>query len=218
MEHGHLTKWGNSLIDRVEKEKTQLSEKPLEFSIFYSPLTMNPKLMIIGDNPGGKMDQVGLKEIPESHEYISVENTSDDYRIARMMRDKIMKGEILRNILKESVKTNRIFFRTPNLDILDLLVNKNKIIGYCRNILNEIIQTIQPQNILAESFGTFRSLITSGETIVLMKPSSTKPLLLRGQVDGIRVFGINHPSRASYHKINDEDWDSVNKELEKSLQ
>jgi len=50
-----------------------------------------------------------------------------------------------------------------------------------------------------------------------MKPNSTKPLLLLGQLDGIPVFGINHPSRASYHKINDEDWNAVNKELEKRL-
>jgi hypothetical protein len=213
MEHGHLTKWGNSLIERVKKDKTQLSEKPLEFSIFYSPLKMNPKLMIIGDNPGGQMGEPGLDAIPKEHEYIQ-----QDYKIAKMMRDKIMKGEILHNILKESVKTNRIFFRTPKLDALDLLVNKNEIIEYCRNILNEIIRTIQPQNILAESFGTFRSLITNGETTILMKPNSTKPLLLLGQLDGIRVFGINHPSRASYHKINDEDWDSVNRELEKSFQ
>jgi hypothetical protein len=214
MEHGQLTKWGNSLIERVREERTQFNQKLLEFSIFYSPLRVNPKLMIIGDNPGGQMDEVGLYEIPDKHEYI---DETQDYKIAKIMSDKIMKGEILHDILKESVKTNRIFFRTPQLTTLDSLESKNKIIEYCKNILHEIIQTIQPQNILAESFGTFRSL-SNVETTILMKPNSTKPLLLLGQLDGIRVFGINHPSRASYHKINDADWDLVNRELEKRLQ
>jgi hypothetical protein len=217
MDHIQLKEWGNSIIERVKTDRIPFSQRPLEFSIFFSPLRMNPKLMIIGDNPGGRMDQKGLYEVPERHEYVDID-PKDDYLIARMMRNKIMKGEILQSILRESVKTNRIFFRTPNLNTLNLLVNKNEIIGYCRNILDEVILRVQPQKILAESFGTFRSLITHGETEILIKPNSTKALLLMGQLDGIRVFGINHPSRASYHKINDGDWDSVNKELEKRLQ
>lgn len=208
--------FGYSLIEKVKKDRAQFSKKPLEFSIFFSPLRLFPKLMIIGDNPGGQMDQPGLYEIPKEHEYIYIDQ-KDDYKMAKMMRDKIMKGEILHKILKDSVKTNRIFFRTPDLDTLDSLENKNEIIEYCKNILHEIIRTIQPRNILAESFGTFRSL-SNVETTILMKPNSTKPLLLLGQFEGIRVFGINHPSKASYHKINDDDWDSVNRELEKSLQ
>ena len=53
----NLENWGNSIIDKVNEERTRLSEKRLEFSIFYSPLRANPKLMIIGDNPGGQMEQ-----------------------------------------------------------------------------------------------------------------------------------------------------------------
>lgn len=210
MENGELTKWGNSLIQKVMDE---FHEDGLNFSIFYSPLIMNPTLMIIGDNPGGQMDQVGLDKIPDKHEYT---DQAQNYKMATMMRGKIMKGDKLQQILKESVKTNRIFFRTPDLNKLSSLENKTKIIDYCGGILCEIIRTIQPQNILAESFGTFRSL-SSTETSILVKPNSTKSLLLFGEYDGIPVFGINHPSRASYHKITDEDWDLVNKELEKRL-
>ncbi|MBX2956287.1 MAG: hypothetical protein KF846_09030 [Cyclobacteriaceae bacterium] len=213
MSKDRLTEWGNALIEKVKKERIQLRQKPLEFSIFYSPLRQNPRLMIIGDNPGGQMDEPGLYEIPKIHEYI---DPAQDYKIARMIREKILKGEILHKVLIDSVKTNRIFFRTPDLNTLESMENKNKIIDYCKNILVDIIKTIQPRNILAESFGTFRSLSNIEETI-LTKPNSTKPLLLRGQFEGIQVFGINHPSRASYHRIGDADWDAVNKELERSL-
>jgi hypothetical protein len=213
MENGQLNEWGDALIQKIKNERTQFRKEPLEFSIFYSPLKVKPKLMIIGDNPGGQMDQIGLYTIPEKHEYT---DETQDYRIAKMMREKIMKGDKLQEVLKESVKTNRIFFRTPDLNKLSSLENKTKIIDYCRGILYEIIRTIQPQNILAESFGAFRSL-SSTETSILVKPNSTKSLLLYGEYAGTPVFGINHPSRASYHKITDEDWGLVNKELEKRL-
>jgi hypothetical protein len=157
------------------------------------------------------MEEAGLLEIPKVHEY-----THHNYKMAVMMRDKIMKGEILQNILNESVKTNRIFFRTPSLTSLHSLENKGTMISYCKAILHEIIDTLQPQNILAESFGTFRSL-SSVEQAILFKPNSTKPLVLMGRVDEIPVFGINHPSRASYHKINDDDWALVNGELQSRL-
>jgi hypothetical protein len=205
----HLTEWGKSLIEKVKQDSAKFG--PLQFSIFYSPVTQRPRLMIIGDNPGGALEQHGLLDIPREHEYLH-----QKYKIADMMRNKIMKGDILQSVLKESVKTNRIFFRTPRLSTLDSFDDKGSIINYCKVILHEIIDTIQPQNILAESFGTFRSL-SNVEKAILIKPNSKKPLLLLGQLGEIPVFGINHPSRASYHKINDSDWALVNKELEARL-
>ncbi len=210
-----LDNWGISLIEDVMEARYHFNNKPLEFSIFYSPLSYGPRLMIIGDNPGGQIGQPGLYHIPKIHEYVDPE-PKRRYLMANIMRDKIFSGEKLNQVLTNSVKTNRIFFRTPDLATLNAFSAKEEIIAYCRICLNKIIDKIQPQNILAESFGAFKSL-SDMKQVILTKANSNKALLLGGQYKGIPVFGINHPSRASFHKITNEDWELVNKELERLL-
>lgn len=207
--------WGHSIIQDIKRKMFRFGNKSLEFSVFYSPLSFKPKLMIIGDNPGGQMGQAGLYHIPRIHEYVDPD-PKKRYLIANIMRDKILSGEKLNQVLTYSVKTNRIFFRTPDLATLNSLAEKKEIVAYCRICLDKIIGKIQPQNILAESFGAFKSL-SDIKQVILTKANSNKALLLGGQYNGIPVFGINHPSRASFHKITNEDWELVNKELERLL-
>lgn len=206
-------KWGNSIINKVKADRLAFSDSPLEFSIFYSPIQLAPKLMIIGDNPGGQLGEQGLYEIPKLHEYI---DPNQKYSLALAMRDKIMKGEKLRDILENSVKINRIFFRTPNMGTFESMEKSNEIKQYCLRIVNEIIDTLKPKRILAESFGTFKTFCTTW-TSVLEKENSKKSLLLVGQYNGIEMLGINHPSQAWRQRIDNNDWERVNKELEKRL-
>jgi hypothetical protein len=208
-----LSRWGRSIIEKVKSDRLKFNKEPMEFSIFYSPLRSEPNLMIIGDNPGGQVGEPGLYEIPDTHEYIDTRQT---YAIAVAMRDKILKGDKLKNILSNSVKLNRIFFRTPDLKTFDNLNGAGVIQEYCKNILDEIIETLKPRKILAESFGSFKALSTSW-TSILDKPSKNKSLLLLGQYKGIEMLGINHPSQAWRQGIDNEDWERVNKELEKRL-
>jgi len=208
-----LEKWGISIIDKVKADRRAFSDETLEFSIFYSPIQLAPKLMIIGDNPGGQFGEQGLYEIPKLHEYI---DPNQKYSIAIAMRDKIMKGEKLKDILTNSVKINRIFFRTPNMRTFESFKNSNEIKEYCFRTVNEIIETLKPKRILAESFGTFKSFCSTW-TSILEKENTKKSLLLRGQYNGIEIFGINHPSQAWRQRIDNNDWERVNKELEKRL-
>jgi hypothetical protein len=208
-----LEKWGNSLIDKVKSDRVAFSEKQLEFSIFYSPILFEPRLLIIGDNPGGQLDEQGLYEIPKLHEYI---DPNQKYSLALAMRDKIMKGEKLRIILENSVKINRIFFRTPNMGEFESLEKANEIKQYCLTTVNEIIDTLKPKRILAESFGTFKTFCSTW-TPILEKENTNKSLLLVGQYKGIEILGINHPSQAWRQRIDNTDWERVNKELEKRL-
>lgn len=210
MHETELNYWGYDLIKRVQQDHIQIAGRQLEFSIFFSPLHLKPKLLILGDNPGGGMDEKGLTIIPDQHEYLTKE-----YRMADMMRFKILKDELL-EILSTSVKTNRIFFRTRDLSEFRKLDNYQQLIAYCKELLHEIIDKLQPQNILAESFGSFRS-ISATEEVILVKPNTSKALLLKGIYKSIPVFGINHPSRASYHKITDHDWELVNRALKQVL-
>lgn len=208
-----IEKWGNAIINKVKADRLAFSNKPLEFSIFYSPIQFAPRLMIIGDNPGGQLSEQGLYEIPKLHEYI---DPNQKYLLALAMRDKIMKGEKLRDILENSVKINRIFFRTSNMATFESMEKSNEIKQYCFRTVNEIIDTLKPKRILAESFGTFKTFCTTW-TSVLEKENSKKSLLLVGQYNGIEMLGINHPSQAWRQRIDNNDWERVHKELEKRL-
>ena len=213
MNSAELDKWGKSIIDKVKADSSAFSKVPLEFSIFYSPIQLAPRLMIIGDNPGGQLGEQGLYEIPKLHEYI---DPNQKYSLAVAMRDKIMKGEKLRDILTNSVKINRIFFRTPNMGTFESLENANELKQYCFKTVNEIIDTLKPRRILAESFGTFKTFCSTW-TSILEKENTKKSLLLVGQYNGIEILGINHPSQAWRQRIDNNDWERVNKELEKRL-
>jgi len=207
-----LEKWGNSIINKVKTDRHAFSDKPLDFSIFYSPIQLAPRLMIIGDNPGGT--DKGLDEIPNIHEYL-VTDKDKTYKMATAMRDKVMKGEKLNDILKTSVKLNRIFFKTRDLKTFRTLPKAVEMEKYCLKMLEEIIDKLQPKRILAESFGTFESLCGTSGTSVLEKEGANKSLLLVGKYKGIEVLGINHPT--SSRGISNNDWERVNKELEKRL-
>lgn len=213
MNSDELNRWGESVINKVEADRFALSAIPLEFSIFYSPIQLAPRLMIIGDNPGGQLGQQGLSVIPKIHEYI---DPNQKYSLAVAMRDKIMKGEKLRDILTNSVKINRIFFRTPNMGTFESMENANELKQYCLRTVNEIIDTLKPRRILAESFGTFKTFCNTW-TSILEKENTKKSLLLVGQYNGIEMLGINHPSQAWRQRIDNNDWERVNKELEKRL-
>lgn len=210
-----LEHWGNSIIDKVKVDRLDFSDVPREFSIFYSPLRLKPKLMIIGDNPGGQITDKGLEEIPKIHEYL-VTDKDKTYKMADAMRNKVMKGEKLNDILRTSVKLNRIFFRTPDLKTFRAFPKAVEMEKYCLKILEEIIDKLQPKRILTESFGTFERLCGTSWASVLEKEDSKKSLLLVGKYKGIEVLGINHPS--SSRGLSNGDWERVNKELEKRLE
>ncbi len=214
MNTSDLDKWGNSIIQKVKSDSSAFSSQHLNVSVFYSPLRLKPKLMIIGDNPGGQISDKGLDQIPTIHEYL-VTDKDKTYKMACVMRDKVMKGEKLNYILRTSVKLNRMFFRTPNLKTFRAFPKAIEMEKYCFNILEEIIKILQPKNILAESFGTFEVLCGTPCTSILEKEGTNKSLLLSGKYKGIEVLGINHPSAS--RGISSGDWERVNKELEKRL-
>ncbi len=54
MNNSELQKWGQGLIDKLNKDWSHIPEGQISgYSIFYSPISFQPDLMVIGDNPGG---------------------------------------------------------------------------------------------------------------------------------------------------------------------
>lgn len=99
------------------------------FRVFYGPVFPNPDLLILGFQPGGGPEDFlehhldryerGDFSVPQEHEYL-IEN----YRIARQMRDKVLNGN--KNILENSIKSNIIFFRAPDISRWENLPDEKK--------------------------------------------------------------------------------------------
>lgn len=211
MKNKKLISWGNNLLDGLNTKWNNVPESILAgFTIFYSPIRFRPNLLLVGDNPGGD-ELVRQEKLPVEHEYFKY-----NYAIAYAMKNKIFTGERLNHLLKDSVKTNRIFFKTKNLKQFNELIDSKNMESYCFEILEGIIKVLEPKLIFAESLGTFRKL-SNEERIILKKEENNKSLLVLGNYNEIPVLGINHPSRASFHKINDQDWKKVNEKLNEIL-
>lgn len=208
MENIKLQEWALTLIEKFNHEWCK--KVSVGYTIFYSPVYLNPDLMVIGDNPGGS--EINRQEkLPIEHEYFN--KIIGDYPLAKIMREKIFYGEHLKNLLKNSIKLNRIFFKTKNLTEFKKLSNSLALENYCFEIVEQIIEKTNPKMIFAESFKTFRILSPKVENVILKKSENGKALILEGCYKNIKVIGINHPSRASYHKINDNGWKMVNLKL-----
>lgn len=196
--------WIGDILDKLNNDwKDNLD---LNYAIFQSPVTINPILLIIGDNPGGN-EKIRQTKPPENHEYFTY-----DYTLAKKMKDLIFEGDKMNKILFESVKINRIFFKSRKLADFKRLKNHIVLEKYCWEMVKLIIEKINPKYIFAETFGTFRKLCS--EENVLLKKKLGKKLLLEGYYNDIQTYGINHPSRAGLHKITNDDWQLVNKKLQ----
>jgi hypothetical protein len=127
------------------------------YAIFYSPITINPELMIIGENPAGDEDfdesKVG---VPEKHDY-EIYN----YKIAENMKKIFGLANIISDLFV-SVKLNLNFFATKNTSILNRQEYFSKTEKFSRAKVVETIDRIKPKRILAEGIATFDKLIEIG--------------------------------------------------------
>ena len=198
----------------VHEKWKQLSAEHAEFrsgySVFYSPLSMNPKLMVIGFNPGGgseSFDAASAQEIPTKHDYFVY-----DYPLARKMK-KIFTDINKLDLLESSVKTNLVFFRTRSMDDwskIDPRLRKD-LERFCLDKNLEIIRYLQPEIILAEGIETYltikRALSISEEDVT---DSKGRSLIIKAKTNSPRLLGIIHPSGAH---VSNEDWSLIRERL-----
>lgn len=135
------------------------------FAVFYSPVKENPEYMLIGINPGGDkgaFDEERELKIRSEHEYFV-----ETYPLARKMRALFEKAGLERE-LKESVKTNLIFFRSEcfrkKKNCNDVWNNiepnlRQTMESFCKEKILELIEIIKPRIILAESLYVFDRLL-----------------------------------------------------------
>jgi hypothetical protein len=179
-------------------------------AIFYTPVKYKPTILLVGDNPGGTDGNI-WNEPPKRHDYFLDED--DDYRFAKKMRQ-IFSGEVLTRALQNSVKINRVFFQSKSIKSLDKDFNWGQLENFCFEFVKQIIQKLEPKLIIAESVGSFNSLIYNFKGTILndsLVRINNKNLLRAGLIDKKLILGIMHPTSA--RGISNEQWKLVTNKL-----
>lgn len=192
-----LTKWEEL------RRKSKAVDK-YGFQVFYSPVRINPDLMIIGYNPGGGESAFHPERDSSIHSITEHEYFENDYPLARKMKD-LFKAIGKTKLLKNSVKLNLIFFRTLNVTQLSSFDKglKREIEAFCFQKVRETIDTLKPKVIITEGIGTFNALLTqalgtSGTIMGYEKAPGTdrRAIFASGSYNQIPVFGLMHLSGA----------------------
>jgi len=197
--------------------KSQINDIYRGVCILFTPLLLNPKIMLIGINSGAgyyyKTGKIRSWFKPLSyHEYIK-----ENYSLAKQTKN--IFREINRfELLAESVKTNFNYFITDNTTNLKRLM---RLVNYELNIdlrnkseewTNTMIKLVKPKIIVAEGFTVFNSLMRSSCNNIIVKESMNKEGNVKlGYYNDIKVFAYkrNHSSII--------DSESVKRELKKVL-
>jgi hypothetical protein len=209
--------WGAALLQEVELKWQGLRKIEAAFEagyvVFYSPVKLDPELMIIGFNPGGDasdFDPISAARIPIEHEYIVKE-----YRIAKRMRS-LFEEIGKRDVLERSSKLNLLFFRSSNAKAwkrIDLKVRRDAE-QFCSDKIKKIVDTLRPRRVLAEGIETYSCLrrtlgFDSDETKVT---SQGRAIVISSRQGDLQLMGMIHPTGA---RINRSEWATIRESLQK---
>jgi hypothetical protein len=187
------------------------------FSILYGPPMFSPDLLILGSNPGFDPSDLYDEEIltwPTDNEY-----TTQSWRLAKKLRS-IFAEAGLEDLLKRSLGTNRLFFKSKNLNHhesglgwADNPPNIQKQLGaYCANELEKLIRLLEPRVVFALGLSVFDDVADAVSCEI--KGVKGRRVAAIGRVDGSKMLGIIHPTGA---RVSNEDWSIVAKTLAREL-
>ncbi len=212
---GQLDQWAEGFIAEVDGVWSKYPTLDAGYAVFYSPVTFNPDLMIVGFNPGGNSSSFVREKamkLPDQHEYIQ-----EDYLIAKKMRALFENiGKL--NVLKASVKTNLIFFRSPSAQAWAHVdpTARLELEEFCGTKIKEMVTKLKPKVILAEGIETYERLK------VLFCPSITEEavvskkrrVFISAKSSECTLLGIIHPTGS---RISSSDWELIRDNLKRSL-
>jgi hypothetical protein len=156
-----IDKWLNEVRDKCHEFAMKIN---LDFYVFQtSCYEYNPKLLLIGANPGGdnqyrdvlennRWDKRPVKSIYYWENTIAekpqweIEGKLDGSNVMRSKLDKVFSEDNNLNILKDTMMMNIFYFNLKNSD--DIKKIDVKIRQYCIDKTLEFIEIINPQNIL----------------------------------------------------------------------
>lgn len=161
MSNYNVKNWAERLTEEVyDTWKNEYPDYLPGVKVFYSPVILNPDLMIISYQPGGNEthfeneDKIRFKEGD-----FSIKNNEfmvADYRIARMARDffNFNGGE---DILKKNVIFPLIFFRAASVRVwrgIRPVEKRRQMEQFCFLKVKDIIEKVVPKRILVIGLAT----------------------------------------------------------------
>lgn len=191
---------------RLKWEELYKKEPKLEhgFQGFYSPVSYQPELMVLGLNPGGSKNDFDIRDcedIPLIHSYYEYK-----YPLAEKMKS-FFEGS-LEPLLRNSVKTNVIFFRSKNMDEWYKLnpVIRKEAEDFCNQKVLELINTLKPKRLLLEGIGSYNIIHNvlglSDENKNVIAPK--RKIVIHNEKDDLKIMGIIHPTGARPRVSNEE--------------
>ena len=187
-----MKNWTENIYQETNQLWKEIGKPDKGYAIFFSPIKINPELMIIGENPAGN-DEFNEEEvaIPQQHDYQIY-----DYPMAANMKKIFRFGGVEDNLF-DSVKLNLNFFASKNVEIISNQDYYERIRHFSENKVNEIIEKLNPKIILAEGIGVFDKLVRIGNGKETCKPVFEKNnrIFRKGLIfNSISLIGIPHPT------------------------
>jgi hypothetical protein len=207
-----LIKYTEQMYARVnqkwEKHEAELFNGECGFSILGSPPSLQPTLMIIGENPGFGASDVGRGPRIESSwppdSYLDGPTWSFKDRLAQLFE-----GAGREEVLRSAVVTNFLFFKSGSLtregawrwsSLPSSLCRELE--AFCQQELRGFIDLSAPQNIMIFGMGAFRRRATE-QAGVLRAADGKRWLIRTGKIAGTDALGVMHPTGAWWAA---DDW------------
>lgn len=214
-EVGPLESWAHDLIEGVYDEwREHYQDWNGGVKVFYSPVRKNPGLLILGYQPGGEEFQrkerfeAGQFHTPPKHRLLD-----HDYRLAKQMR-RLFEGR--HELLEDSVYSNLIFFRSPEIDAWESQ-DPDRVEAaesFCLSKNREIIETLDPDNVFLIGVETFDRFVEAFSDLMTSDISTVNReqgrVLCSAQMGARKVVGIKHISGA---RISAEEWEILEDQL-----
>jgi hypothetical protein len=182
-----------------ERIKPDLGGYALGFKILYGPPLVNPPILFIGYQPGGRESDAAAGEaIGERRGWPTrCEYAYEQWRLAKQMR-KVWSPDFL----SRCVALNAIFFRAPTAVDWKKYLGRREAEQFCFDRVKAIADVLAPVQIVAIGFETFDRL-TTGK--VVLSGSKNRSLVKTGALWGYPVHGIIHLSA----QISNSDIDRI---------
>ncbi len=205
-----LTKWAENLQEEVYKEwKTKYEFWEPGFKVFYGPISRNPKIMLISQNPGGNYRSF-LEEDKirfENNDFSPPKESpySGDRRMAKKMQD-FFDRDI--SLLQNSVTFPIIFFRSKDTKVLKTIERFKlyEMERFCFKKVKEIIETLKPETVLITGIHTHQKLkeiLGLFDEEIFLKSESGRLVAIESKINNIKIFSMIHPTGT---RINKNEW------------
>lgn len=207
--------WLSNVADGCHAITTNpVFDMDLDFYPLQSDIYQQPKLLIIGINPGGGMSysKKNLDEKRERRDASNLKYTTNQFvehfneigwgNLKPLCN--LFEGEILRPIFEKAVITNLIYFNSGTFAAFKKQKGYKTGLDFCLKMNSELISLIEPETILLMGKPVkdiFSRYLDMALEPTLKTPNDKTVLISRSKYKTIPVFWIQHPSTFGGERI-----------------